>query len=250
MEKTFDGEVEQPNNTLILKKEGNPTIFLWGSNKEKEFIKEYTQNAQIQQEYVGLMNSVYNSVSSILQTKELEIEDIETIKKSFFHKSKLVNEAAGKHIIQLTHYSPIFANLLNELSCSKQSNIRLRVVQSLWSEFPPHKQANEILINALNDCSKRVRLFAVQRIMFYNLNDLLPNLKEKICNEPEIEIKQLMMSAVNLFENGYYTQEFNQDKISVYFLYGKGNMKSFLLNKLNLTEKQIKLEIEKRKTVQ
>ena len=233
------------NNTITLKKQGSPTIFLWGDYREKD-INAYTKDVKIQEDYAKLIDSVYKVVNEILQTKNIKEKDIECIRTSFYHKSKLVHEEAGKRIVQLSHYSSIFESMFNELSFDRQSNIRLRVVQSHWKDFPSEKQANEILTRTLNDVSKKVRIFTIDRIIYFKQKHLLSSLKERYFVEVDLKIKEQIENGVNLFEKSYYMREVGKEKVSITFAHNEG-MKSFLLNKSNLTEELIIEEIAKRK---
>jgi hypothetical protein len=82
---------------------------------------------------------------------------------------------------------------------SGQYRVRLRVVQSLWSDIPPAAITGSILRRGLGDRSSAVRCFAVARIHMLRLSHLIPEIErlrqvernEKVLSEIEFALTHI-----------------------------------------------------------
>ena len=230
-------------NSITLKKEGSPTIFLWGDYREKEDIGIYsrTKDPEIYKTYSALIDCIYKIVSS----KQVESSDIELFKKTIANKTKLIWEKAGEKIVQFSRYFEEFKMLLDSLSKDKSAAIRLKIIQSHWKDFPPKDQALQILTDGLKDTSRKNRNCTIDRIQLFNLADFLPIIKEVILKETDIEIQDRLQETICLFEQGYFVRNYNEEKVSVTYL--MNGLTSFLMNKDELTENLIKRKISEQK---
>jgi hypothetical protein len=235
-------------NPIILEKTGSPKIFLWGDYREKEDFSKYSKYSRArelepQETYTNLIDCIYKIASS----KQIESEYIALFRKAFLSKTQFVWEKAGEKIVQFSHYFTEFAILLDELAYSKSAAIRLRVIQSFWSDFPPQEQSFQILTSALKDTSRKNREFTIDRIMYFNLEEFLTALKKSLETETDTNIKKRLANTVCLFEKGYYVKELNDKKVSITFRSKNGGLTVFLIEKEGLTEELIRAKIEKRK---
>ncbi|MDR2887144.1 MAG: hypothetical protein LBV26_03940 [Bacteroidales bacterium] len=230
-------------NPLTLRKAGSPTVFLWGDYREKEDIRIYSRStdSETQEAYSALIDCIYKIVAS----NQAGNEDVELFRKAFFSKTKPVWEKAGEKAVQFSHYFAPFAVLLDELAHNRRAAIRLRVIQSLWKELPPQELAYQILTAGLNDTNRKNREFAIDRIINFNLRDFLPVLNTMTGTEADMDIKKRLQQAIDLLTQGYYVDEYDNERVTVIFRHDKGRT-GFFIKKDGLTEILIKKEIDTR----
>ena len=81
------------------------------------------------------------------------------------------------------HYFEDAGKKLVQLMSHRKASIRLRVVQSLWTDTPPREITDSIIRCGLMDKSISVRQFAADRIGQFQLNYFVPQLRELLKNE-------------------------------------------------------------------
>ncbi len=179
-----------------LSEEGKPKIFLLRDpQREKDQAKKYTNSKEAIAEYADIVDILYQ----VVEKKELPLSALNILKERFASRFKLVADVAGTRLVQLSHYFPDVQRALLELIDDKRHQIRLRVVQSIWTDYPPKEVTDEILRKALTDKSAVVRQFAVSRIgsegfnhlQEYVVNILAEERNEKVLAEGHYALQQL-----------------------------------------------------------
>jgi len=179
-----------------LREQGKPHIFLLRDpQREKENVKNYTKSTEAVTEYADIIDVLYQ----VIERKELSVGSLDLLAQRLGSRFKLVADAAGTRLVQLSHYFPNVQQKLLELMTDHRHQIRLRVVQSIWSDTPPQETTDEILQKALKDKSAVVRQFAVSRIGSHrfkhfqgDIGRLLQTEKsEKVIAEGQHALKQL-----------------------------------------------------------
>lgn len=152
-----------------LREKGKPHIFLLREpHREKEHAQNYTKSAEAIAEYADIVDILYQ----VVERKELSEGALDLLIERLGSRFKLVADTAGTWLVQLSHYFPIVQQKLLELMDDHRHQIRLRVVQSIWTEIPPQEITDQILRKALIDKSGVVRQFAVSRIGLHRLKHL------------------------------------------------------------------------------
>ncbi|NVN89602.1 MAG: hypothetical protein HXX11_03270 [Desulfuromonadales bacterium] len=146
-------------------------------------------------EYADIVDILYQ----VVERKELSEGALDLLTERLGSRFKLVADTAGTRLVQLSHYFPNVEQKLLELMDDNRHQIRLRVVQSIWTDSPPSETTDEILRKALKDKSATVRQFAVSRIGSHRLKHfqrdishlLQEETSEKVIAEGQYALQQL-----------------------------------------------------------
>ena len=143
---------------------GKPLVYLLEEPaKEKAHVQNYTKNPEAIAEYGVLVDALFRIVFG----RELVTEDLDVLKKSMKSPHRVVWEEAGRRMMQLSHYFPAAVDALFELLGDRKAKIRVRVIQSIWSDRPPEDIMRKILDQGRIDVSSEVRLFSEERANTY-----------------------------------------------------------------------------------
>jgi hypothetical protein len=147
-----------------LSQSGKPLVFLLEDPaKEKAHVQNYTKNPEAISEYGILIDALFRIVIS----QNLMTEDLVVLKESMKSTHKVVWEEAGRRMMQFSHYFPTAIDALLELLSDRKAKIRVRVIQSIWSDRPPEDITRRILDQGRKDVSSEVRLFSEDRANSY-----------------------------------------------------------------------------------
>ena len=181
-----------------LHEEGKPHIFLLPNPEdEKKHIRHYSRNEEACEECDLIINTMYE----ICASRSISKSNIETLSNAMRSKYKYVWESTGRRIVQLSHYFAEAAQLIELLFSDSSSSIRLRTVQSLWSDIPPVELTNRIIIQGLYDKSYSVRVFSAQRIGDLNLVHLKDELIRAKTEETSEKVLQAIDYSLNELKN-------------------------------------------------
>jgi hypothetical protein len=179
-----------------LREQGKPHIFLLRDpQREKENVKNYTRSTEAIAEYADIVDVLYQ----VIELKQISEGSLDLLAQRLGSRFKLVADAAGTRLIQLSHYFPAVQQKLLELMDDHRHQIRLRVVQSIWTDTPPQETTDVILRKGLKDKSATVRQFAVSRIGSHRLKHfqrdishlLQKETSEKVIAEGQYALQQL-----------------------------------------------------------
>lgn len=179
-----------------LREQGKPHIFLLrDQQREKENVKNYTRSTEAIAEYADVVDVLYQ----VIERKELSEGSLDLLTERLGSRFKVVADTAGTRLVQLSHYFPNVQQRLLELMDDNRHQIRLRVVQSIWTDTPPSETTDEILRKALKDKSVAVRQFAVSRIGSHRLRHFQRDIShllqveksEKVIAEGQSALQQL-----------------------------------------------------------
>jgi len=131
------------------------------------------------EEYSRLVDAVV----PVIEARILTEQALPELEKAFRSTHKVVWEKAGRLLVQLSHYfEPALTRAL-ALADDSSAQIRLRIVQSQWTDQLPAPQLQLILLRAISDKAPRVRLFAADRIGHFRIMSLLPELEKRLAHE-------------------------------------------------------------------
>ena len=163
-----------------LSEPGKPHIFLLDdSQQEKNHVYNYTKSPEAVAEFADIVDVMFE----IVEKKLLSESGINLLVERLNSRFKVVYEEAGRRLVQLSHYFEDAGKKLVQLMSHRKASIRLRVVQSLWTDTPPREITDSIIRCGLMDKSISVRQFAADRIGQFQLNYFVPQLRELLKNE-------------------------------------------------------------------
>jgi hypothetical protein len=178
---------------------GKPHIFLLDPpEREKATAAYYTKDAEAIEEYARLIDAIVPVVESRVLTT-LALPELE---RAFRSRHKIVWNKAGRFLVQLSHYfAPVLSRFL-ALADDSSAQIRLRVIQSQWTDQLPAPQLPLLLLRALNDKAPRVRLFAADRIEQFRVTSLLPELERRHALETHPGARTALEDAIRALRPG------------------------------------------------
>jgi hypothetical protein len=184
-----------------LSEKNKPDIFLLDS-KDREIAHYFTQikKDEAKSELIDLISCIYE----IVEKHQFNKENSEVITRMIASKYKMIYEMAGRRLVQLSHYFEMAENLLLSLSKSKKSNIRLRIIQSIWTEAPKRSVMLEIIENGLKDNNSNVRIFSAERAVLWDTIELFSDFEIAINSEKDLKVLKNLEINYNLLLHGYY----------------------------------------------
>lgn len=148
----------------FFSKPGKPFIYLLDDpEREKQHGRCFTKRPEAHPQYDLLIDALFRIVTA----QALSAEDLAILTLSMKSSYKVVYEEAGRRLMQLSHYFPAAADALMALLDDPKAKIRVRVIQSIWSDRPPEDVMRKIIDRGMQDVSAEVRLFAQERATKY-----------------------------------------------------------------------------------
>jgi vesicle coat complex subunit len=178
---------------------GKPHIFLLDDPElEKNHVKAYTKSPEAMSEYAEIVDVLFR----IVLTKQLSDVSLHLLAQRMRSRFKVVYEQAGRRLVQLSHYFDKAGSVLLVLMSDSNATIRVRVIQSLWTQTPPPELTDLIIRKGLGDKSSMVRQFAISRIGQLKLKHLASDLRaillkeknEKLTKEARYALQSLGLS--------------------------------------------------------
>lgn len=183
-----------PINKNELKKE----YFSW-LNKNQEHLKSVISTS---------IDSIYN-----VYEKKFNKLDVSNIKKGL-ELNHTISWALAEHVNKFAENDQTFVNLIKELSNHPSSKVRLNIITNcLYNK--PEKLTNKLLIRALNDKSKKVRLKVADVMLRLNKKGLVDKLLERIKIETDKETKKTLLWSYELISKKW-TYEPEWHSVSVH----------------------------------
>ena len=147
-----------------LSQSGKPFVHLLDDPaREKAHATRYTTKSDAIDEYGVVVDAMFRIVIS----QALSSTDQAVLGTAMRSRHKLVWEEAGRRLMQLSHYFPETSEVLLDLLGDPSAKIRVRVVQSVWTDRPPLELMRSILARGLQDASAEVRRFSADRAEAY-----------------------------------------------------------------------------------
>lgn len=166
-----------PKEKIELKKE----FFSW-LNTNQESLKPIISDS---------IDSIYNVYESKFNTI-----DVDNIKKGL-ELNHTFCWALAEYVTEFAVKEKLFANLITELSKHPSSKVRLNIITNcLYNK--PENLTNRLLIEALDDKSKKVRLKAADVMLRLNKEQLREKLLERTKIETDKETKKTLLWTYEL----------------------------------------------------
>lgn len=147
-----------------LSQSGKPFVHLLDEPaREKAHAARYTKKSDAIDEYGTVVDAMFRIVTG----QTLSSVDQAVLKNAMRSKHKLVWVEAGRRLMQLSHYFPAASEALLDLFGDPSAKIRVRVVQSIWTDRPPPELMKSILARGMQDVSAEVRQFSADRAEAY-----------------------------------------------------------------------------------
>lgn len=178
-----------PKNKSELKNE----YFSW-LNKNQENHKPIISNA---------IDSIYN-----IHSNQFDTTDVENLKRGLV-LNHTICWALGEYVNHFAEKNEIFTNLIKELSKHPSSKVRLNIITNCLLN-KPEKLVDNLLLEGLNDKSKKVTLKVADVMLRLNKEELAEKLLEKTRAETDEVTKKTLFWAYELIRKKWnYEPESN-----------------------------------------
>jgi len=176
-----------------LRDKAKPSIFLLEPiEREKDNAKRHTKSPEALEAYSALVEAIY----PVVQTRMLQADALDQLEGAFRNCHKTVWETAGNYLVILSHYFDDALNRFRMLACDPKAAIRLRAVQSQFTNTVPEPYLTELLKQALQDSSDQVRSFAASRCGQFKRTDLADLLQQQASSETSKNVHRDLSFAI------------------------------------------------------
>lgn len=205
------------------KKELKKEYFSW-LNKNQENHKPIISNA---------IDAIYN-----IYYNQFDSTDLKNLKKGL-ELNHTICWALGEHVNRFAESNEKLMNLLKELSKHSSSKVRLNIITNCLYD-KPKKLIDNLLLEALNDKSKKVRLKACDVLLRLNKEKLAYKLLERTKIETDKETKKTLIWTYELLSKKW---SYDSDWIFVNVNMENGKIHGFIpenKNDIEWIEKKVK----------
>jgi len=176
-----------------LRDKGKPSIFLLEPiSREKDNAKQYTKSAEALDAYSTLVDAIY----PVVQTRMLQPDTLDQLEAAFRNSHKIVWETAGNYLVILSHYFDDAMSRFRNLASDAKAAIRLRAVQSQFTNTVPEPYLTELLKQGLEDSSEQVRSFAASRCGQFKRKDLADLIERQASSETSQNVRRNLNYAI------------------------------------------------------
>lgn len=175
-----------------------PSIFLF--NDGSEYWKD--DDPSQPSEAVIAQNRLMDEVIHVIKKRELLPSTVPLLREGIQTHDR---DLAFNHIawtMTLSHHFEELGRLLLEMMTHRKATVRLRVIQ-MMGPLPAGTVSDQILLKGLNDVSKHVRNFAVQRIWELDQRHLFPILIDRQKVEPDADLALNLKKLIEIHSVGY-----------------------------------------------
>ncbi|GAB1855807.1 hypothetical protein MHTCC0001_06420 [Flavobacteriaceae bacterium MHTCC 0001] len=167
------------------------------------FMKE---KSKLKMEYFSWLNKNQESHKSVISdaidsiynvnSNQFDTTDVENIQKGL-ELNHTICWALGEYVNKFAENDEVFVNLIKKLSKHSSSKVRLNIITNcLYNR--PEKLTDNLLLKALNDKSKKVRLKVADVILRLNKGNLSKNLFKRAEIETDNETKNTLIWTYDL----------------------------------------------------
>jgi hypothetical protein len=164
----------------------------------------------IYQKHKNQLIEIVNCVDRIQKKGELSDKDLLILEAGIRNSWEVVYYwYAGKYLSLLTHKSEKAKTLFKQLFEDKDCDIRAKIVSILQLK-PEKKLIQPILIKAINDKSKIVRIKAVEVTERLEIKKLIPVIKNQLDLENDLKVKKSFDWHLQMLENGFSIEKIDK----------------------------------------
>ena len=194
---------------------------------KNELKKEYFSWLYKNQENLKpIISDAIDSIYNVYQ-QQFDTTDVDNIRNGL-KLNHLNCWALAEYVNEFAEQNIVFRNLITELSNHASSKIRINIITNCLLHNSPKYLVDNLLVSALNDRSKQVRLKVADIMLRLDKKQLVDKLFEQIKIEDDKEVKKTLLWTYELISKKW-TFEPERNSITVHLK--DGGVSGFNLEK-------------------
>jgi len=199
-----DPKKESAPEGPTLRAEGKPTVSLpIDPNTEIERVKRLTRDPQVREGYITYIASLYELVAK----GDTSPGNICGLVNGLACNHKLLRDQAGATLMRLSHHFPEVCDEFFRIMEQEPEGTRLNLIKAIFKDRPPRDVTVRLLQCGLADPAERVRYFAVDRIRYCEIRELVPILQQQRNVEIEPKMQRFIDFNIALLVDGFYVEQ-------------------------------------------